>query len=449
MSVQVENLEKSMARLTITVPVEEFEKSVEKAYQRQKKNITLQGFRKGKAPRKMIEKMYGAEIFFEDAANECIQTTYYDELKASGADVVSQPTIEITQLESGKDFIYTATVATRPEVTLGEYKGIKVKDIDVSVNAAEVNAEIDKEREANARTITVEKRGIKKGDIAIIDFVGSVDGVEFEGGKGENYSLEIGSHSFIDNFEDQLVGKKTGEEVDVNVTFPEDYQAAELAGKPALFKVTVNEIKEKQLPKADDEFAQDVSEFDTLKEYKADIKKKLVEAKKDAAKRAQEDEAIEGVIANSTMELPQPMIDSQVDDVLNNMNQQLMQSGLTLEQYMQFTGQTVENMRKEAEPGAIKRIQASLVLEAIVKDAKIKVTEKQLEDELSNMAAAYNMELDKIKELLGEDEKENIKRDIAIQKAVDLIMKNVVVVDENGEEKKAKKSTKKADKEEA
>ncbi|MBE5901688.1 MAG: trigger factor [Lachnospiraceae bacterium] len=446
MSVKVENLEKNMAKLTIEVAAEELEKAMEKAYQRQKKSISVPGFRKGKVPRAMIEKMYGPAIFYEEAANILMQQEYPTAMQESKLDIVSQPEVDIVQLEKGKPFIFTAEVAVKPEVKLGEYKGVEVMDVDTSVVAADVNAEIDKEREANARTVTVENRGIKKGDIAVIDFEGYVDGKKFEGGSAENHTLEIGSHSFIDTFEDQLVGKKTGAEVEVNVTFPEDYHATELAGKPAMFKVKIHEIKVKELPKADDEFAQDVSEFDTLKEYKADIKKKLVEAKKNAAKRAQEDEAIQKIIDVSEMDIPEAMINYHVDDMIQGMAQNMMQQGLTLEQYLQFTGMTIEGLREQTKPEALRRIQASLVLEAIAKDAKVKVTEKQIEAELSKMAEMYHMELDKIKEMVGDAEKESIKRDLEIQGAVDLIMKNIVVKKDG--EAKPKKTTKKTTKKE-
>jgi len=446
MSVKVENLEKNMAKLTIEVAAEELDKAMEKAYQRQKKSISVPGFRKGKVPRAMIEKMYGPAIFYEEAANILMQQEYPTAMQESKLDIVSQPEVDIVQLEKGKPFIFTAEVAVKPEVKLGEYKGVEVMDVDTSVVAADVNAEIDKEREANARTVTVENRGIKKGDIAVIDFEGYIDGEKFEGGSAENHTLEIGSHSFIDTFEDQLVGKKTGAEVEVNVTFPEDYHATELAGKPAMFKVKIHEIKVKELPKADDEFAQDVSEFDTLKEYKADIKKKLVEAKKNAAKRAQEDEAIQKIIDVSEMDIPEAMINYHVDDMIQGMAQNMMQQGLTLEQYLQFTGMTIEGLREQTKPEALRRIQASLVLEAIAKDAKVKVTEKQIEAELSKMAEMYHMELDKIKEMVGDAEKESIKRDLEIQGAVDLIMKNIVVKKDG--EAKPKKTTKKTTKKE-
>ncbi|MCR5374473.1 MAG: trigger factor [Lachnospiraceae bacterium] len=451
MSVKVEHVDNNMAKMTIEVPAARLDEAIEKAYQKQKNTLSLPGFRKGKVPKNMIEKMFGVSIFYEDAANILMQEEYPVAMKESGLDIVSQPTIDIEQIEKGKPFIFTAVVATKPEVKLGEYKGMKVTDIDVSVSAADVNAEIEKEREANARMTTVTDRAIKKGDTAIIDFAGFMDGKQFEGGTATNHALEIGSHSFIDTFEDQLVGKNTGEEVEVNVTFPKDYQAKELAGKPAMFKVKIHEIKVKELPALDDEFAQDVSEFDTLKDYKADLKKKLVEGKKNAAKAAQEDEAIEGVIMNAEMEIPQPMIDFQVDDIINNMSQQMAQQGLTIEQYLQFTGMTEKQLREQAEPEALRRIQASLVLEAVAKDAKIKITEKQIDDEVAKMAEMYHMEIEKINKLIDDDARESIRRDLEVQAAVDLIVKNAVPVPaeemakikeaQEGEEKKPAKKT--------
>ena len=451
MSVKVEHVDNNMAKMTIEVPAARLDEAIEKAYQKQKNTLSLPGFRKGKVPKNMIEKMFGVSIFYEDAANILMQEEYPVAMKESGLDIVSQPTVDIEQIEKGKPFIFTAVVATKPEVKLGEYKGMKVTDIDVSVSAADVNAEIEKEREANARMTTVTDRAIKKGDTAIIDFAGFMDGKQFEGGTATNHALEIGSHSFIDTFEDQLVGKKTGEEVEVNVTFPKDYQAKELAGKPAMFKVKIHEIKVKELPALDDEFAQDVSEFDTLKDYKADLKKKLVEGKKNAAKAAQEDEAIEGVIMNAEMEIPQPMIEFQVDDIINNMSQQMAQQGLTMEQYLQFTGMTEKQLRAQAEPEALRRIQASLVLEAVAKDAKIKITDKQVDEEVAKMAEMYHMEIEKINKLIGEEERKSIRRDLEVQAAVDLIVKNAVPVpaeemakikaEAEGEEKKPAKKT--------
>lgn len=425
MSVQVENLEKNMAKLTIEVSAEELEKAIQAAYMKQKSQISLPGFRKGKVPRHMIEKMYGAEIFFEDAANMLINQEYPKAVDESGVDIVSRPTIDITQLEKGKSFIFTAEVAVKPEVTLGKYMGVQVTKIDTSVTEEEVMAEIDRERESNARMITVEDRPVADGDTAVIDFEGFVDGVAFEGGKGENHSLVIGSHSFIDTFEEQLVGKNAGEEVEVNVTFPEEYHAAELAGKPAVFKVKINEIKAKELPELDDEFAQDVSEFDTLAEYKESVEKKLVERKEADAKRTKEDEAIQKIIDKSKMEIPDAMVDTQTRSMVDDFANRIAQQGLSMEQYMQFTGMTVEKMMEQMKPEALKRIQSSLVLEAIAKEENIEVSDEEVDEELKKMAEMYGMEVEKLKEYMGDAEKDSMKKDMAIQKAVELIMENI------------------------
>ena len=373
----------------------------------------------------MIEKMYGVEIFFEDAANILINQEYPKAVEESGADIVSRPTIDITQLEKGKPFIFTAEVAVRPEVTLGKYIGVQVTKIDTSVTEEEVMAEIDKERESNARMITVEDRAIADGDTAVIDYEGFVDGVAFAGGKAENHSLVIGSHSFIDTFEDQLVGKNVGDEVEVNVTFPEEYHAAELAGKPAVFKVKINEIKTKELPELDDEFAQDVSEFDTLAEYKESIEKKLVERKDAEAKRTKEDEAIQKIIDKSKMEIPDAMVDTQARSMVDDFANRIAQQGLSMEQYMQFTGMNIEKLMEQMKPEALKRIQSSLVLEAIAKEENIEVSDEEVDEELKKMAEMYGMEVEKLKEYMGDAEKESMKKDMAIQKAVDLIMENI------------------------
>lgn len=427
MSVKVENLEKNMAKLTIEVAVEEVDKAIEAAYQKQKKSISMQGFRKGKVPRAMVEKMYGVEVFYEDAANILMQNAYPTAMDESGLDIVSQPTVDVVQLEKGKTFIFTAEVAVKPEVELGTYKGVTVTKADTSVKAAEVNAEVEKEREANARTVSVTDRGVKKDDITIIDFEGFIDGTPFEGGKGENHELLIGSHSFIDTFEDQLVGKNVGEDVEVNVTFPEDYHAAELAGKPALFKVKIHEIKVKELPKLDDDFAQDISEFDTLKEYKADLKKKMVEEKERAAKRAQEDEAIQAIIDDSKMDIPEPMLQLQCQQMVDGMAQQMAQQGLSMDQYFQFTGTSMDQLMEQVKPEATNRIKASLVLEAIAAKEQFEISEEDVEAEITKMAEMYHMEVEKIKEIMGENEKESIKRDLSIQAAVNLITENMKV----------------------
>ena len=427
MSVKVENLEKNMAKLTIEVAMEEVDKAIEAAYQKQRKSISMQGFRKGKVPRAMVEKMYGVEVFYEDAANILMQNAYPAAMDESGLDIVSQPTVDVVQLEKGKSFIFTAEVAVKPEVELGTYKGVTVTKADTSVKAAEVNAEVEKEREANARTVSVTDRGVKKDDITIIDFEGFIDGTAFEGGKGENHELLIGSHSFIDTFEDQLIGKKVGDDVEVNVSFPEDYHAAELAGKPALFKVKIHEIKVKELPKLDDEFAQDISEFDTLKEYKADLKKKMIEEKERAAKRAQEDEAIQAIIEDSKMDIPEPMLQLQCQQMIDGMAQQMAQQGLSMDQYFQFTGTSMEQLMEQVKPEATNRIKASLVLEAIASKEKFEISDEDVEAEIAKMAEMYHMEVEKIKEIMGENEKESIKRDLSIQAAVNLITDNMKV----------------------
>ncbi len=425
MSVQVENLEKNMAKLTIEVAAEEVEKAIQEAYLKEKNKISLPGFRKGKVPRKMIEKMYGAGVFYEDAANTLIQGNYPAAADESGIDIVSRPTINIVQIESGKPFIFTAEVAVRPEVKLGKYLGVQVTKVDTSVSEDEVAEALEKERNNNARTVTVTDRPAANGDTVVIDFEGFVDGVAFEGGKGENHSLELGSHSFIDTFEDQLVGKNAEDEVEVNVTFPEQYQAAELAGKPAMFKVKIHEIKAKELPQLDDEFAQDVSEFDTLAEYKEDVKKRLTEQKENEAKRTKEDEAIQKIIDKSEMELPEAMIETQCENMVNEFAQRIAQSGLSMEQYMQFSGLTIEKLKEQVRPEAETRIKSSLVLEQIAKEENIEVTEEDIDAEVAKMAAAYGMEADKLKEYMGDAEKESMKRDISVTKAVTLIMDNV------------------------
>lgn len=438
MSYTVENLEKSMAKITITVDADAFEEAMVKSYNKNKKNISIQGFRKGKAPRKMVEKLYGPEVFYEDAANFAIPDAYEEAAKESDLEIVSRPEIDVVEIEKGKDFIFTATVAVKPEVTLGDYKGIEVEKKTVKVMAADVNAEIDKVREQNSRMITVENRGIKKDDTAVIDFEGFVDGEPFQGGKGEDYSLVIGSHSFIDTFEDQLVGKKAGEEVDVNVTFPEEYHEASLKGKPALFKVTVKEIKKKELPKLDDEFASEVSEFETLKEYKASVKKNLTERRKEEAKREKENEVVEKVVENITVELPEPMVDEQTQQMIQEFAGRLSSQGLSFDQYMQMTGMTVDALMGQMKPEAEKRIRTRLALEAIVDAEKIKATAKDIDKEIENMANMYQMEVDKIKEMIGDAEKEQIGKDLAVQKAVDFVVKNAVEVEPAEEDKEEK-----------
>jgi len=421
MSFKVEELGKSMVKLTIEVAAEEFEKALETAYQKNKNKLSVQGFRKGKAPRAMIEKMYGAGIFYEDAANEVIPGAYEKAAVESGLDIVSRPEIDLVQVEKGKEFIFTAEVAVKPEVTLGKYKGVTVPKADLTVADEEVEAELNRVREQNARIITVEDRPVADGDEAVIDFEGFVDGTPFAGGKGEDYKLVIGSHSFIDTFEEQLIGKNIGEEVEVNVTFPTEYHAEELAGKPALFKVTVKAITAKELPELDDEFAVDVSEFDTLAEYKEDIKKNLVEKKEKEAKFAKEDAVVDKIIEGATMEIPDAMIDTQTRQMAEEYAQRLQMQGLNLEQYFKFTGMTANSFMENLKPQALKRIQCRLVLEAIVKAENIEVSEEELDKEFETMAQSYRMEKDKLVELVGEKEKEQIKMDVAVQKAVDFV----------------------------
>lgn len=421
MSVAVEKLEKNMAKLTIEVSAEELEKAIQGAYQKQKNRINIPGFRKGKAPRKMIEKMYGVGVFYEDAANDLIPEAYSKALDECEETIVSQPSIAVTQLESGKPFIFTAEVALKPEVTLGEYKGLEVPKADLEVTEEEIAGELRKEQEENSRVLDVDDRAVADGDKVTLDFEGFVDGEAFDGGKGTDYPLTIGSGSFIPGFEEQLVGANIGEEKEVNVTFPEDYQAAELAGKPAVFKCTVKKIEVKELPELDDEFAKDVSEFDTLEEYKADIKKNLEEKKADAAKRAKEDAAVDAAVANATMEIPDAMLDTQVNQMIDDFARRMQSQGLTMDQYLQFTGTTLASLQEQMKPQALKRIQTRLVLEKIAEAEAIEIADEKIDEEIAKMAEMYKMEADKLKEMLGDAEKEQMKKDMAVQEAVTIL----------------------------
>lgn len=444
MSLQVEKLENNMAKLTIEVEAAEFEKAVEKAYQKSKNKISIPGFRKGKAPRKMIEQMYGKEVFFEDAVNELIPESYEKALAECEEDIVSSPKIDVVQVEAGKNFIFTAEVALKPDVELGKYMGVKVDKIDLDVTDEEVDAQVQREREANGRTISVEDRAVKDGDMTVIDFEGFVDGVAFEGGKGENYPLTIGSGAFIPGFEEALIGAELNVETDVNVTFPEDYQAEELAGKAAVFKCTVKEIKEKQLPDLDDEFASEVSEFDTLAEYKEDVKKKLADEKAQAAKNAKEEAVIEAIIADAKMDIPEAMVETQQRQLLDEFSQRMQSQGLTVEQYMQFTGMTPQALMEQIKPQAMARIQSRLVLEAIVKAENIEVTEEEYEDELKTMAEAYQIEVERAKELLGENGAKQVKDDISIRKAVELVVANAKETKPRAKKAKAEETAEEA-----
>ena len=421
MSVQVEKLEKNMAKLTVEVPAEDVEKAIQGAYQKMKKSINIPGFRKGKAPRQLIEKMYGKEVFYNDAVDAMLPKAYSDAVEECGEEIVSYPKINVEQIESGKPFVFTAEVAVKPAVTLGEYKGIQVEKAPVEVTDEEIQAEVDKEREANSRTVTVEDRAVQKGDIATIDFEGFVDGVAFDGGKGENYDLEIGSNTFIPGFEDQLVGAEIGKELDVNVTFLEEYGAKELAGKAAVFKCKVNGIKVKELPDADDEFAQEVSEFDTLDAYKEDIKANLLKKKEEEAKRVKEDAVIEKIIEGAQMDIPEAMVEYQTQQMLDDFGRRMQSQGLSLEQYFQFTGMTEDQYKEQMKPRALQNIQSRLVLEAVAAAEKLEATEEDLDVEYAKMAEQYKLDVEKVKEIFGEYQKEELKKDIVIQKAAALV----------------------------
>ena len=427
MSLQVEKLEKNMAKLTIEVDAAKLNDAIKKAYQKNKGKMSVPGFRKGKVPQAMIEKMYGPGVFYEDAANFLIPDAYSEEVEnAKDLEIVSQPKIDVVQIEKGKNFIFTAEVALKPPVELGKYKGVKIDKIDREVTDEDIEKEIKREQEANARTITVTDRPIKDGDTAVIDYEGFVGDEAFEGGKGENYPLVIGSGSFIPGFEEQLIGKNSGDDVDVKVTFPEEYHADNLAGKEAVFKVKINEIKEKELPELDDEFASEVSEFDTMAEYREDVKKNLAEKKEKEAKDKKEDAVIEAIVKDSKMEIPEAMIDTNVRNMVNDYARRLQSQGLSLEQYFMFTGLDMDKFQEQMRPGAIKRIESRLILEAIVKAENFEVTEEEYEKELERIAEESKMELDKLKEYIGDDEygRQQIEEDLKIQKAIDLIVDN-------------------------
>ncbi len=440
MSVTVEKLENNMAKLKITVSAEQLEKALQKAYEKNKNKIQLPGFRKGKAPRKMIEQMYGKEVFYEDAANEIIEEEYPKAVEECGEEVVSSPKIDVEQLEAGQDFVFTAEVALKPPVKLGKYKGIEVEKMDLDVTDEEVDAEIDKQRNMNARSIDVTDRAVKDGDTVNLDFEGFVDGVAFQGGKGTDYPLTIGSGSFIPGFEEQLIGFEIGQEGDVNVKFPEDYQAEDLAGKDATFKCKVNSIRAKELPELNDEFASDAG-FDTVAEYKEDIKKKLTEKKEADEKAKREDAVVKAVIDDAEMELPEAMVETQQRQMVNEFAQRLQMQGMNIDQYLQYTGSSVDQMLAQVKPQAIERIKSRLVLEAVAAKESIEATEEDVAKELEKMATQYRMELDKLKELMSDAEQKQLKSDLAVQKAADFLVENV----KEGAKKAAKKVTKKAD----
>lgn len=421
MSLQVEKLEHNMAKLTIEVGADEVEKAIQAAYLKQRGKLSIPGFRKGKVPRQMIEKMYGVEIFYEDAINRMIPTAYSQAYDECGLDIVSQPEVDVVQMEKGKPFIFTAEVATKPEVTLGEYKGLKVDKVPVEVTAEDVDAEIKRELERNARTVEVTDRSVQKDDMVTLDYEGFVDGEAFEGGKGTDYPLTIGSGAFIPGFEDQLIGAEIGQEMEVNVTFPEQYHSKELAGKEAVFKCTVHTIKEKELPELDDEFASDVSECETLAEYRQEVEKKLTERKQTQAREQIEDQAVDQAAENAQMDIPQPMIDLQVRQMEDDMGYRLQMQGMTKEMYFQMTGLTEDRMKQDMEAQAVKTIRTRLVLEAVAKAENIVVSEERLEEELKKMAETYGREVEALKGQMGEKRIEEMKESIAVQDAITLI----------------------------
>ncbi len=421
MSVQVEKLEKNMVKLTVEVPAENVEKAIQSAYLKTRKSINLPGFRKGKAPRQLIEKMYGKEVFYNDAIDELLPKAYGDAADECGEELVSRPKIDIVQMESGKPFIFHAEVAVKPGVELGTYKGVSVEKTPIEVADEAIEAELLKEREANARNITVDDRAVQKGDMISLDFDGSVDGVPFEGGKSENYDLTVGSGSFIPGFEDQLIGAEIGKDLDVNVTFPEEYHAKELAGKAAVFKCRVNSIRVKELPEVDDEFAQEVSEFETLDEYKADIRERLLKEKEEDARKIKEDAVIQKIIEDAKMEIPDAMVEFQTEQLMDDFAQRMQAQGLSLQQYFQFSGMTEEQYRAQMKPRALQNIQSRLVLEAVAKAENLEVTQEDVDDEIQRMANLYKMEVERVRELFGEYQLEEMKKDLAIQKAIDLV----------------------------
>ena len=441
MSVQIENLEKSMAKLTVEVAAEAFEKALQSAYLKQKNNISIPGFRKGKVPRAIIEKMYGAGIFYEDAANEILPSAYADAAKESGLDITSQPEIDVTQIEKGKSFIFTATVAVKPEVELGQYMGVEVVPADRTVTDQEVDEEIRREQEKNSRQVTVEDRGAEMGDTVTMDYVGRVDGEAFDGGSAENYDLKLGSHAFIPGFEEGLVGVRAGETRDVDVTFPEEYHSADLKGKAAVFTCTIHKVSATELPELDDEFAQDVSEFDTLEEYRADVRKKLEEKKENQARQQVRDAALAKAAANAAMEIPAPMIDTYAEQMVENYARRIQSQGISFDQYLQMFGSTAETMKEQMKPQAEVQIRGELVLEKIAEAENIEVTEEDIDKEITEMARSYGLEEDKMKELVSEDEKKNIRKDLASRKALDLIADAAVESESAAQEEEKQENT--------
>ena len=429
MSLQVEKLEKNTAKLTIEVPAEKFDAAVKNAYNKSKSRFNIPGFRKGKAPFEMIKKMYGAGVFFEDAANEVIDESYPDAAKESGLVIVSRPTVDVTQIEEGKDFIYTAVVAVKPEVTLGQYKGVEVQKVKADVTDADIDAEISSVRNKNSRLVTVEDRAVENGDLVTIDFDGYVDGKRFDGGKGDDYPLTIGSHTFIDTFEEQLIGKNIGEECDVNVTFPAEYHVEDLKNKPAVFKVKVKEIQKRELPEVNDEFASEVSDFDTLEEYKNDLRVKLQDEKQKAADTEIENRVVDKVVENASMEIADQMVDEEVNGMLNDYVRRLESQGISFKQYAEITGMTAEKIGEQMKPQALKRIQTRLVLEAVVKAENIQADDAAVEEQFDKMAEDFKMDKEQIKGMFGEEQMAQLKEDLAVQKAIDFLVAEAKFVD--------------------
>ncbi len=429
MSLQVEKLEGNIAKLTIEASAEDFEKAVDKAYQKNKNKLSVPGFRKGKVPRKMIEKMYGNTVFYEEAANILIPSVYAKAIDECTEEVVSQPKIEVVQIEAGKPFIFTAEVALKPEVTLGAYKSVEIEKVDTTVTEEEIDEAVNRERESNARTISVEDRAVQDGDMVVLDFEGFMDGAAFEGGKGENYSLTIGSGTFIPGFEEQLIGAEIDKEITVHVTFPEDYHAEELKGKNAEFKCTIKEIKEKELPELDDEFASDVSEFDTMEEYREDLKKQLTKQKEETAEEEKGDKVVEAIIASSQMDIPEAMIETQQRQMAEDFARRIQMQGLSFEQYLQFTGLTRADFMEQMKPQTLKRIQSRLVLCAIAKAENIEATEEEYQEEIQKMADSYHMSVEELTDMMGKFEEKAVREDICMKKAYDLVVEQCVEVE--------------------
>ena len=439
MEFKVEKKEKNMAVITVTVPQADFDKALTDTYNREKSRYQIPGFRRGHAPQQMIEKIYGAGVFYEGAVNSCINSTYPEASKKSGLEIVSRPEINVTELGADKDLVYTAEVATKPVVTLGEYKGVEVEKAETEVTEEDMNEAINRQREMNSRLVTVEDRAAEKDDTVKIDFNGTVDGKEFDGGKGENYSLVLGSGSFIEGFEDQIIGHRTGDEFDVNVTFPENYHAKDLAGKPAVFRTKINEIQKKELPEVNDEFASEISEFSTLAEYKEDLKKKLGEAKAKSAAIQNENMVIAKFVENARMDIPAPMLELQIENMLDDYARRMQAQGLPLDQYMKYTGMTLDQLKEQFRPQAEQNLKSRLTLEEVVKQENIQVSDEAYEEELKKMADQYKVKVEELKENLSEERQEDIRMNLKIQEAVDFLVSEAKLVDKKPEEKKEEK----------